>query len=85
MPKRLFVNLIEQIGGLDKMNWLDLYNFLHQQANDIKAFGKFDWQKDVKVYDNAYGGLFNADLIEFDDFGRKEFYLNIDSGEDNGS
>jgi hypothetical protein len=68
------------------VTWLDLYNFLHKQANDIKIFGKFDWQKEVKVYDNAYGGLFNADLIEFNDTKQqKEIYIKFDSGEDNGS
>jgi hypothetical protein len=67
------------------MNWLDLYNFLHQKANDMKAFGKFDWQQDVKVYDNAYGGLFNGDLIEFNDTEEKGIYIKFDSGENNGS
>jgi hypothetical protein len=67
------------------MNWLDLYNFLYERAHDMKNLGQFDWQSEVKVYDNAYGELFNADLIEFDYSNKKEIYLKMDSGEDNGS
>jgi hypothetical protein len=70
---------------MDKMTWLDLYNFLYERANDMKNLGKFDWQSEVKVYDNAYGGLFNSELIEFDYPQKKEIYLKIDSGDDNGS
>jgi hypothetical protein len=63
------------------MSWLDLYNFLYERANDMKNLGQFDWQSEVKVYDNAYGELFNADLIEFDYSNKKETYLKIDSGD----
>lgn len=63
------------------MNWLDLYNFLHQRANDIKNLGKFDWQAEVKIYDNQHGGLYSGDLIEMYDLGKKQFYIQIDSGE----
>jgi len=62
------------------MNWLDLYNFLHQRANDLKNLGQFDWQKEVTVYDNHFGGLYNAELIEFfDKNGNKEIHIRIDS------
>jgi hypothetical protein len=67
------------------MKWIDLFQFLNQRANDLKNLGQFDWQSEVKVYDNAYGGLFNSDLIEFDYSDKKEIYLKIDSGDDNGS
>jgi hypothetical protein len=67
------------------MKWIDLFEFLNQRANDFKNLGQFDWQSEVKVYDNSYGGLFNADLIEFNDASEKEVYLKIDSGDDNGS
>jgi len=67
------------------MKWIDLFQFLNQKANDMKNLGQFDWQKEVKVYDNAYGGLFSADLIQFDYTDNKEIYLKMDSGEDNGS
>ncbi len=63
------------------MKWIDLFQFLNQRANDINNFGKFDWQSEVKVYDNAYGALFSADLIEMYDLGKQEFYLKIDSGD----
>jgi hypothetical protein len=64
------------------MNWLDLYNFLHQRANDVKNLGSFNWQAPVEVHDNQYGETSKADLIElYDDFGNKQFYIKIDSGE----
>ena len=40
---------------MDKMTWLDLYNFLHQQANCSKNIGNFDWQQEIKIFD--YGTL----------------------------
>jgi hypothetical protein len=61
------------------MKWVDLFQFLNQRANDMKNLGQFDWQNEVKVYDNSYGGLFDADLIEMYDSDKKEFYLQIDS------
>lgn len=67
---------------MNNMTWLDLYNFLHQRANDIKNLGKFDWQAKVQVYDNQHGGLYSADLIEmYDQNIRKEIYIQIDSGD----
>jgi len=64
------------------MNWLDLYNFLHQRANNLKYFGKFDWQAAVQVYDNQDGVLYHADLIEmYDQDIKKEIYIQIDSGD----
>jgi len=43
------------------MNWLDLYNFLHERANNVNAVGTFDWNKRVKVFDNATGELCDCD------------------------
>ena len=64
------------------MNWLDLYNFLHERANDLKNLGSFNWQAPVEVYDNQYGETSKADLIElYDDFGNDQFYIKIDSGD----
>ena len=64
------------------MTWLDLYNFLHQRANDMKNLGTFNWQAPVEVFDNQYGEISKADLIElYDDFGNKQFYIKIDSGD----
>ena len=33
------------------MNWLDLYHFLYQKANDVKNPGSFPWQEEVSVFD----------------------------------
>jgi hypothetical protein len=62
------------------MKWIDLYAFLNKQANDLKNLGKFNWQAEVEVFDNHYGGIHNADLIElYDDFGKEQIYIKIDS------
>jgi len=63
------------------MKWIDLFEFLNQRANDFKNLGQFDWQSEVKVYDNAYGGLFDADLTEMKEHDKRKFYLKIDSGD----
>lgn len=36
---------------LPNMTWLDLYNYLYQQANTLKGIGNFNWQAPVTVYD----------------------------------
>ena len=33
------------------MTWLDLYNYLHDKANNIENIGKYDWQKPVTIFD----------------------------------
>jgi hypothetical protein len=64
------------------MKWIDLFQFLNQRANDLKNLGSFNWQAPVEVFDNQYGETSKADLIElYDDFGNKQFYIKIDSGD----
>ena len=63
-----------------KMKWIDLFQFLNERANDFKNLGQFDWQAQVKVYDNQYGGIHDADLIElYEADGSKQLYIKIDS------
>jgi len=52
---------------MDKMNWLDLYNFLHQKAHDFKNLGKFPWQEEVKVWDWETLDYYSVDFIETPD------------------
>lgn len=33
------------------MTWLDLYNYLHECANNSKYIGKFPWQDNVRAFD----------------------------------
>lgn len=68
---------------MNKITWLDLFNFLNERANDFKNLGKFDWQAEVKVYDNQYGGLYSSNLIELYNFHNTQFCIEIDSGENN--
>ncbi len=44
-----------------KMTWLDLYNFLHSQANDLKNIGKINWQEPVMVHDANTGDETHCD------------------------
>lgn len=46
---------------MNKMTWLDLYNYLHSQAHDFKNLGKFNWQAPVMIHDASTGEEFNCD------------------------
>ncbi len=46
---------------MNKITWLDLYNFLYNQANDTRNFGHFNWQSPVIVHDASTGEEFNCD------------------------
>ena len=52
---------------MNKMSWLDLYNYLHSQAHDFKNLGKFDWNSPVIVHDANTGDEFNCDTYFMDD------------------
>lgn len=52
---------------LDKMNWLDLYNYLYEQANNINNVGQFPWQEQVKVWDWETLEYYSTDFIETPD------------------
>jgi hypothetical protein len=67
------------------MTWIDLFQFLNERANDLKNLGQFDWQAEVMVYDNNYGGIYTADLIELHNLKKPKIYMQIDSGDNNGS
>jgi len=48
---------------MNQMTWLDLYNYLHSQANDIKNVGKFDWNSPVIVHDASTGDEYYCDTL----------------------
>lgn len=50
-----------------KMNWLDLYNFLYERANDMNNLGKFPWQETVSVFDFETLEYYSTDFIEMPD------------------
>lgn len=37
---------------MSNLTWLELYNFLHKQANEVKNIGNFDWNDNVFVYNS---------------------------------
>lgn len=57
---------------MSNMTWLELYNFLHERANNIKAVGTFDWNKPVLVHDANTGDEFTCDT----------YYVNDNRGDD---
>lgn len=50
-----------------QMTWLELYNFLNKQANDIKNLGSFPWQEEVSVFDFETLEYYPIDFIEMPD------------------
>jgi hypothetical protein len=49
------------------MTWLDLYNFLYEQANCSKNIGKFDWQQEIKVFDYASLEYYETSITQLPD------------------
>ena len=62
---------------MNKMTWLDLYNYLHAQANGLDNLGKFDWDSLVMVHDAETGNEFYCDTYIFDN--QPTITINIDS------
>jgi len=46
---------------MNKMTWLDLYNYLHAQANGLDNFGRFDWNSPVMIHDASTGEELSCD------------------------
>jgi len=57
---------------MSNMTWLDLYNFLHDQANNSKNFGKFPWNEPVSIHDAETG----------DEFSCETYYISDDRSDD---
>jgi len=73
------------IKTMDKMTWLDLYNYLNNQANNIKNIGHFPWQEEVKVFDFETLGYYSIDFVEMPD-GKISFSVDTHQSETvNGS
>lgn len=49
------------------MTWLDLYNYLNKQANDIKNVGQFPWQETVEIFDFTTLEYYPTDFIQMPD------------------
>lgn len=48
------------------MTWLDLYNFLHDQANKFENIGTFNWNNPVMMYDASTGEEAYCDTLVID-------------------
>lgn len=61
---------------MTKITWLDLYNFLHDQANNIHKIGNFSWNSPVVIHDADTGDEFNCDVYTLgDSSGNDKFVL----------
>lgn len=52
---------------MNSITWLELYNFLHKQANDINNVGKFEWNKQVMIHNAETGDEYTCDTWEITD------------------
>lgn len=71
---------------MNKMTWLDLYNYLNAQANELDNIGRFNWNNQVIVHDAETGDEYDCDTYIFDD--KVTLTINMDSvflekGQDN--
>ena len=46
---------------MSKMTWLDLYNFLHQRANNTKNLDDYNWGQQVMIHNAETGDEYPAD------------------------
>jgi hypothetical protein len=46
------------------MTWRDLYNTLHQKANNINDLGHFDWLAPVRIYNLETGDEYNCEKLK---------------------
>jgi len=62
---------------MNKMSWLDLYNFLHSQANKSENIGRFEWNSPVVIHDAETGDEYDCDTYVFDN--KLTLTINMDS------
>ena len=61
------------------MNWLDLYNLLHEKANNVKNLDSELWKQQVMAHNGETGDEYPLDTFEID--GRLVLAFNFDSWE----
>lgn len=59
------------------MKWIELFNFLNKQANDLKHLGEFPWQDEVRVFDWETLEHYPADFIQMP--GDSRVFLAVDT------
>jgi len=59
------------------MKWVDLFDFLNKQANDIHNVGKFPWQDEVQVFDWETLEHYQAEFIQMP--GDSRVFLAVDT------
>jgi hypothetical protein len=67
---------------MNKITWLELYNFLYEKANNVKNFGDFNWNSPVIIHDASTGDEYSCDTYIISDKTNQEklvLLTNIDS------
>ncbi len=57
---------------MTQMTWLDLYNYLHAQANGLDNIGNFNWNVPVLIHDAESGDEYNCDTWVLSDSNKNE-------------
>lgn len=65
--KQLMMFDIQLKKGKTNMTWLDLYNLLHQKANDINNLDSKLWNSKVVIHDAETGEEYDSDTFYIDD------------------
>jgi len=52
---------------MNNLTWLDLFQFLNKQANEIENIGRFNWQDQVVIHDSNTGDEFTCDTYIISD------------------
>lgn len=60
---------------MSKITWLELYNFLHETANNIHKHGTFDWQNEVTIYDSESDSTKTCDTYYLTDTNGSEKFV----------
>ena len=69
---------INKLNRSDIMTWLDVYNFLHSKANNVKEIDPNVWSQDVMVHDAETGEERPCDVWEvMDESGEKRLVIAV--------
>ena len=60
---------------MNNLTWLDLYNYLHAQANGLDNLGKFNWNEQVVVHDASTGDEYACDTWEISNEDNKSRFV----------
>lgn len=57
---------------MNQITWLELYQFLHEKANNVKNFGDFNWSEQVIIHNASTGDEHTCDTYLISDSKNQE-------------